>query len=230
MDHIAAVLFYKVASLFVGTIIVFFGYNLYCRGIFNSGSDAEFETTFGNNTILLKKAAPGTFFALFGSIVIGATIWKGFSVEVGHRLGDTQNVFEPIINVREYDVNGRPLVVTDPLNPLDAYRSTSRSHIQGHVSGSDDEVIDVVENPDSSTPYYNSAVHGQTVVSEQEIVQVVQPLEPLPPIMTMEIITMEAQGQLADPDEEEYYQYEGESPIHKKNARGEDDLPGSSYP
>ncbi len=70
---------YKVASLIVGLIIVFFGYKLFLAGVF--AQQGDFQANFGDNKLFLKKAAPGTFFALFGSIVIALTIVTGISIE-----------------------------------------------------------------------------------------------------------------------------------------------------
>ncbi|WP_206512315.1 hypothetical protein [Colwellia sp. Arc7-635] len=41
------------------------------------GDAGSAEGSFGDNKIIVKKAAPGTFFALFGAIVICVTIFKG---------------------------------------------------------------------------------------------------------------------------------------------------------
>lgn len=66
---------YKLASLFVGLLFSFMGYKLFMSGIW--GHAGEIDSKFGDNTFVIKKAAPGTFFALFGAIIVGITIWKG---------------------------------------------------------------------------------------------------------------------------------------------------------
>lgn len=64
---------------FSGLVIIFLGYLLFIKGIFNESGD--FEGTFKDNKIILKKAAPGTYFVLFGSIVILMALYKGFVTE-----------------------------------------------------------------------------------------------------------------------------------------------------
>jgi hypothetical protein len=61
--------------MFVGLIVVYLGYRLFCRGIFDTGGD--FEATWHDNKLILKRAAPGTFFALFGTLIIAVSLWHG---------------------------------------------------------------------------------------------------------------------------------------------------------
>jgi len=66
---------YKLACLTTGLALSFMGYRLFVSGIW--GESGDLNATFGNNKIVLKKAAPGTFFAIAGAIVIGLAIFKG---------------------------------------------------------------------------------------------------------------------------------------------------------
>jgi len=70
---------YKLASLVVGSTFAFMGYRLFMSGIW--GQAGELETVFGDNKLVLKKAAPGTFFALFGALIIAITLYKGLEFE-----------------------------------------------------------------------------------------------------------------------------------------------------
>jgi hypothetical protein len=45
------------------------------------GNAGEAEGTFGNNKLVIKKAAPGTFFVIVGAIIIGLTVYKGLNFE-----------------------------------------------------------------------------------------------------------------------------------------------------
>ena len=65
---------YKIISLLVGSAFAYMGYRLFTKGIW--GHAGEMEADFGNNKIVLKKAAPGTFFALFGAFIVAITIYK----------------------------------------------------------------------------------------------------------------------------------------------------------
>jgi len=66
---------YKIASLIVGLLFSYMGYKLFMSGIW--GHAGEINSQLGDNKLVIKKAAPGTFFALFGAIIVGITVWKG---------------------------------------------------------------------------------------------------------------------------------------------------------
>ena len=69
---------YKIISLIVGLILTYLGYRLFMAGVW--GSAGDLEGNYGNNKLVLKSAAPGTFFALFGTIVIAITIVEGLEL------------------------------------------------------------------------------------------------------------------------------------------------------
>ncbi|AKP50833.1 hypothetical protein [Cyclobacterium amurskyense] len=84
---------YKITSLLVGLISIYMGYNLFIKGIWGQAGDLDMK--FQDNRLILKKAAPGTFFALFGAIIISITLWKGLefnkysnSLESGSKKSD----------------------------------------------------------------------------------------------------------------------------------------------
>ena len=71
---------YKVASLLVGLGFGYMGYRLFLAGIEQPAGDLEAAS--GSKSLKLSRAAPGTFFALFGAAVIAATIFQGFDIEL----------------------------------------------------------------------------------------------------------------------------------------------------
>lgn len=73
------VFWYKIACLFTGLIIIFFGYNLFVKGIFNN--DGEVEGSWNNFKLIIKRAAAGTYFIIFGSIIISMVVFKGLENE-----------------------------------------------------------------------------------------------------------------------------------------------------
>ena len=75
MTSTSALLLYKLACVFGGVLICFLGYRLFALGIFRGAGDLD--GSFKDTKLILKKAAPGTFFALFGALVLGMTAWKG---------------------------------------------------------------------------------------------------------------------------------------------------------
>lgn len=87
--EILSVTFYKIISLLSGDLLAYMGYKLFITGTWGHAGDAEAE--FRNNRILIKKAAPGTFFVLAGAIVIAFTIIKGleFNTTSGRSYGSS---------------------------------------------------------------------------------------------------------------------------------------------
>ena len=76
--EILSITIYKVICLLSGVLLTYMGYKLFMHGIWGHAGNAEAE--FGNNRVLVKKAAPGTFFVLAGTLVIGITIYKGLEL------------------------------------------------------------------------------------------------------------------------------------------------------
>lgn len=73
------VFLYKIICLVTGIIIIFLGYKLFLKGIFNESG--ELEGNWKDLKLVVKKAAPGTYFVLFGSLIIAMTVFKGFENE-----------------------------------------------------------------------------------------------------------------------------------------------------
>jgi hypothetical protein len=69
---------YKIACLLVGLACIFMGYRLFLEGVF---APATLEAAKGQATLSLQNAAPGTFFALFGSVVVAFVVWQGLHFE-----------------------------------------------------------------------------------------------------------------------------------------------------
>ena len=106
MTTIVALLLYKIVSLFVGLFFAYMGYRLFMAGVW--GHAGELDAHFGDNKVLLKKSAPGTFFALFGTVIVAFTIWKGLDFSrttelrpLKTKVKISQNSQEPIPTVPE---------------------------------------------------------------------------------------------------------------------------------
>lgn len=76
---IVAQAIYKLASLFAGSMFAYMGYRLFMVGVWGEAGDVEAQ--FQDNKLVIKRAAPGTFFALFGALVVCVTIFRGFQLE-----------------------------------------------------------------------------------------------------------------------------------------------------
>jgi hypothetical protein len=73
------VFWYKITCLLTGLSIISLGYKLFVKGIFSESGDVE--GSFKDYKLIIKKAAPGTYFVLFGSLIIGLVIFKGISTD-----------------------------------------------------------------------------------------------------------------------------------------------------
>ncbi len=91
---IFAITFYKLMSLFVGTIFAYMGYKLFMAGVWGEAGDVQAQ--FKENKLLIKRAAPGTFFVLFGTIVVCFTIFKGLEFKDHGSTTSHENVIEII--------------------------------------------------------------------------------------------------------------------------------------
>jgi hypothetical protein len=70
---------YKGITLLTGLALAFMGYKLFVHGIFTDSG--ELRTNWEDKKLVLRKAAPGTFFALFGTIIVCVSLWRGLSFE-----------------------------------------------------------------------------------------------------------------------------------------------------
>ena len=80
---------YKIITLLVGSFFSYMGYRLFKLGIW--GKAGNLEANIGDKKLILKRAAPGTFFALFGAIIISLTVIKGLE------LNDYSNIANPLV-------------------------------------------------------------------------------------------------------------------------------------
>ena len=111
---ILSALIYKLSSIGVGALSIYLGYKLFSKGIW--GQAGDLLASFKETKLVLRSAAPGTFFAVLGAVILCVTIVVGFSGsnEIsmdGSSVTDTNaslEVFEPI---EEF--------ITDDKPPLD---------------------------------------------------------------------------------------------------------------
>ena len=73
---------YKLACLAVGSLFCALGYRLFKLGIW--GNAGDLDAKFNDTRLVLKSAAPGTFFAVLGAVIIVATVSKGIDFTVKH--------------------------------------------------------------------------------------------------------------------------------------------------
>jgi hypothetical protein len=66
---------YKLASLVAGVASSYMGYRLFIAGIWGQAGDLSAE--YGKTKLVLTRAAPGTFFAVLGAVIICVALFKG---------------------------------------------------------------------------------------------------------------------------------------------------------
>jgi hypothetical protein len=74
----ALVIFVELSAIVAGLGFAFMGYLLFDKGLFNV---SDIEAVWGDKKLFLKRAAPGTLFALFGAFVIVFALYKVPSLE-----------------------------------------------------------------------------------------------------------------------------------------------------
>ena len=77
---IVALTLYKVLSLGTGSGFSYMGYRLFMEGV--RGNAGTITGSSGNKNFAVRNAAPGTFFALFGALIVGFTIYNRLEFEI----------------------------------------------------------------------------------------------------------------------------------------------------
>jgi len=96
---------YKLISLLVGLGLSHMGYKLFMAGVW--GNAGGLEAQFQDTKLVVKKAAPGTFFALFGAIVICLTLFKGLELRDHGRTSYSETITD-ITEDKKNDLPKKP--------------------------------------------------------------------------------------------------------------------------
>ena len=80
---IVGITLYKMGCLAVGSLSIYLGYRLFKSGIW--GDAGDLNATFQNTKIVLKSAAPGTFFSVLGAAIIIATVLQGINFTLSNK-------------------------------------------------------------------------------------------------------------------------------------------------
>ena len=97
-------LIYKLSSLIVGILSMYMGFKLFVNGIW--GHSGDMIAKFKDNKLILKNAAPGTFFSVLGAVIICFTIFKGLK-------GDYKSLNDSISNTSTEEQTS---IINDDLN------------------------------------------------------------------------------------------------------------------
>lgn len=71
---------YKLSCLAMGSLFCVLGYRLFRAGV--RGDAGNVEAKFDDTKIVLKAAAPGTFFAILGAAIVVTTLWHGLDYDL----------------------------------------------------------------------------------------------------------------------------------------------------
>ena len=71
---------YKLSCLAIGSLFCFLGYRLFKVGVW--GDAGNVEAKFDDTAIVLKAAAPGTFFVVLGALIVVTTLWQGLDYDL----------------------------------------------------------------------------------------------------------------------------------------------------
>ncbi|NEI71014.1 hypothetical protein GR212_15655 [Rhizobium lusitanum] len=90
-------LLYKITCLAVGAVCIVLGYELFLRGFLDP---ASINATRGDASVEIRNAAPGIFFALFGSAIVGLTVYRGFRVnsQIASKLPERSLLIDTVVS------------------------------------------------------------------------------------------------------------------------------------
>ncbi len=75
---------YRVLTILIGLAFAYFGYKLFVLGIYEKAGDLK--AAWGGRSLVVRQAAPGTFFALFGVTVIAIALIRGVDIERARKM------------------------------------------------------------------------------------------------------------------------------------------------
>lgn len=84
---VLAMIAYKLGSLIVGSLFSFLGYRLFQSGVW--GKSGDLKINFKDNRLVLTSAAPGTFFAVLGAVIVVFTLWQGLDFNFSEGLASS---------------------------------------------------------------------------------------------------------------------------------------------
>lgn len=84
---------YKISCLALSAGFCWLGYRLFSQGLWGSGGDLNAK--FKDLSLVLRNAAPGTFFAVLGAGIAVATVWRGF--DIAHDTSQQQANIKPVM-------------------------------------------------------------------------------------------------------------------------------------
>jgi len=101
------VAFFRLITVLCGLGALFMGYRLFTLGVYEHAGDLK--AAWGDRNLLMKQAAPGTFFALFGAAIVVSGIYAGLGIARTQEIGESGRMVEQTI-LRSNDVSRADLI------------------------------------------------------------------------------------------------------------------------
>ncbi len=79
MQVLSALVLYRIVTIVVGLLLAYLGYRLFVLGVYEKAGDLK--AVWGSHLLTLRQAAPGTFSALFGTVVISIALVRGINID-----------------------------------------------------------------------------------------------------------------------------------------------------
>jgi hypothetical protein len=109
IQTITALSAYRIVTILIGFIVIYLGYRLFRLGMYEKAG--ELKAVWGSRYLILRQAAPGTFFVLFGAVIITVSIWRGMSLEKSSRIDPYRNKSQlSPIPVNEFNIVFLPIL------------------------------------------------------------------------------------------------------------------------
>src|SRR5215471_4010449 len=109
---------YHAFAIAIGFGMTYLGYKLFRVGVYEKAG--ELKAVWGEKHLTLKQAAPGTFFGLFGAVVIGVALVQGVHMTQDYSSG-------------KVDASALPSGSVDASDP--AATAAQRASTEGSVPG-----------------------------------------------------------------------------------------------
>ena len=94
------VILFRTIMILLGFGFAYLGYKLFVQGVYERAG--ELKAAWGDKNLVLKQAAPGTFFALFGVAVIAISIFRGTGLDISEKVSGVRNITKAEEPAREY--------------------------------------------------------------------------------------------------------------------------------
>jgi hypothetical protein len=108
MNWVSA-LIYKLGLVGIGFLVIYLGYKLFVNGIY--GKTGDLIANWNEYKLVLKRGAPGTFFALFGTSVVLIGILKDVEYNAPSEVCPSLNSVISAINRSSEDSNTKRSLV-----------------------------------------------------------------------------------------------------------------------